>query len=71
MTLAEKIRLWRRSRHTKSTLAIIITAAVLVEVISAVQYWYAGEGIREEVQHRAESELKAKNLEIEKVTAAV
>lgn len=71
MTLAEKIRLWRKSRHTKSTLAIIITAAVLVEVISAVQYWYAGEGIHEEVQHRAESELKAKNLEIEKVTAAV
>lgn len=71
MTWIEKIRHWRRSRHTKSTLAIIITAVVLVEVISAVQYWYASEGIRREVRHRAESELKAKNLEIEKVTETV
>lgn len=71
MTWIEKIRLWRQSRHTKSTLAIIITAAVLIELVSAVQYWYAREGIREEVTHRAESELKAKNLEIEKVTSAV
>lgn len=71
MTLAEKIRLWRKSQHTKLTLAIIVIAAVLIEVTSAVQYWYAKEGIREEVCHRAESELKAKNLEIEKVTEAV
>ena len=52
------------SLRQKSNIAIIVTAAVLVEATSAVQYYYAKVGIRQEVEHRAESELRAKRLEI-------
>ena len=62
---------WLKSLHTRSTLAIIITAAVLMELMGAVQNWYASKGIREEVQHRAESELRAKSLEIRNVMVGV
>ena len=62
---------WRHSLQAKSTLAIIITAAVLIGVTSAVQYIFASKGIREEVEHRAKAELQVKNLEIQKVMTAV
>jgi len=55
----------------KSSLALIITAAVLIEATSAIQYWFASNGIQKEVQHRAESELKVKSLEIQNVLTAV
>lgn len=64
-------RLKPKTLRSKASLAIIVTAAVLVEATSAVQYWFAREGIRQEVVNRAESELKAKRLEIENVTTAV
>jgi len=60
-----------KSLQKKSTLAIIITAAVLIEVTSVVQYWYASKNIRQEVQHRAENELRIKSLEIERVMTGV
>lgn len=60
-----------RPETSRSSLALIVVAAVLVEVTSAVQYWFAREGIREEVQQRAETELKVKSLEIQKVMVAV
>lgn len=69
--IIKHIQLWRQSQHTKWSLAIIVTAAVLIEVTSAVQYWYANEGIREEVSRRAESELKVKNLEVGKVISSI
>ena len=59
------------SLRSRSSLAIIVTAAVLVEVTSAVQYFFAKEGIRQEVEHRAESELRAKSLEIRNVMNVV
>jgi len=60
-----------KSLRTKSSLAIIVTAAVLVEITSGIQYYFAKEGIREEVEHRAESELRAKSLEIRNVMNVV
>ena len=68
--IVEVLDKWRRSVQTRSALAVLITAAVLMETVSAVQYWCAREAIRQEVEHRAESELTAKNLEAEKVTRA-
>lgn len=62
---------WRKSLQTKATLAVLLTSAILVEVTSVVQYMYARAGIRKEVQHRAEAELRIKNLEIAKVMTAV
>ncbi len=43
-----------KSLRTQSSLAVIITAAVLVEITSGIQYYFAKEGIRQEVEHRAE-----------------
>lgn len=60
-----------RRETPRSSLALIIIAALLVELTSAIQFWFAGEGIREEVQQRAETELKVKSLEIQKVMAVV
>ena len=42
-----------------------------MEITSAIQYYFAREGIRQEVEHRAESELRVKNLEIEKLLSTV
>ena len=67
----KKFKEWRKSLKTKSTLAIIITAAVLIETTSAVQYKFASDGIRDEVQNRAESELKLRNLKIKNVMSNV
>ena len=55
----------------KYSIFIIVTVAVLLELIFIVQYLYARKGIREEVEHRAETELRVKNLEIQKVMVAV
>ena len=60
-----------KSLRTQSSLAVIITAAVLVEITSGIQYYFAKEGIRQEVEHRAESELRAKSLEIRNVMNVV
>ncbi len=60
-----------KALRSTSSLAIIITAAALVEATSAVQYFFAKNGIREEVEHRAESELHAKSLEIQNVMNVV
>lgn len=56
---------------TKSALAIIVTVGVLIETTSIIQYKFAYDGIREEVQHRAESELKLRSFEIRNVMNAV
>ena len=57
-----KYKRWIKSLQTKSSLALLVTAALLIELTAAVQYWYAKKGIREEVEQRAKSELKVKNL---------
>lgn len=56
---------------SKYSVAIIITVAVLLELISVVQLMFARKGIREEVVHRAETELLVKNLEVRNVMVAV
>ena len=54
-----------------SGLLVVIVAAILVELVSIIQYMYAREGIRQEVQQRAESELRVKSLEIKNVMTSV
>ena len=66
-----KFKNWFKSLQTKSSLALLVTAAVLIELTSAVQYWYAKKGIREQVEQRAKSELKVKGLEIQNILTAV
>ena len=43
---------------------VLVTAAVLLQVCSAVQYYFSRDGIRNEVRQRAVSEMKVKNLKI-------
>ena len=64
-------RLRPETLRSKSSVAIIVTVAVLIELISTGQYLFARKGIREEVERRAEVELQVKNLEIQKVMVAV
>ncbi|MBQ6191025.1 MAG: SpoIIE family protein phosphatase [Bacteroidaceae bacterium] len=64
-------KLWPKTLRSKSSVAIIVTVAVLLELISTIQFLYARKGIREEVEHRAETELRVKELEIQKVMVAV
>ena len=45
-----------------TSLAIIIAAAVLLEIISAVQYYYMHSLLAEELEYRAESELTTKAI---------
>ena len=54
-----------------SGLLVVIVAAILVELVSIIQYLDTREGIRQEVQQRAESELHVKRLEIKNVMTSV
>ena len=56
---------------SKYSIAIIVTVAILLQLIITVQFMFARKGIRDDVQHRAESELRVKSLEIQKVMATV
>ena len=49
---------------SKYSVAIIVTVAILLELIFIVPFLFARNAIREDVEHRAESELRVKNLEI-------
>ncbi|MBO7118968.1 MAG: SpoIIE family protein phosphatase [Bacteroidaceae bacterium] len=55
----------------KSGIIIIVTVAVLLQIISTVQTLLVRKGIHEEAVHKAETELRVKNLEIQKVLVAV
>ena len=52
-------------------IAVIVIAAILLEVTVAMQYRSATRGIRAEVEHRAQTELDMKDLEIQNVMTAV
>ncbi len=62
---------WWHSLHTRSSLALIIIAAVMIEVSGAVQFYFARNGIQKEVDERAQSEMKMKSLKIQKVVSSV
>ena len=47
-----------------SGIAVIVIAAILMELTFAMQYQSASKGIHNEVQYRAEAELDMKKLEI-------
>ena len=66
-----KWKRWRKSLQTRASLAILITAAVLIETTAIVQYLYASRGIQEGVRYRAEAELKMTSLHIRNVTITV
>lgn len=58
----EKLRNFIKSLKNKKGLLIIITAALLIELILAVQYYHTHNMLEEELEHRAESELTMKAI---------
>ncbi len=65
------LKRWFKSIQTKASLAILITAAILIETTLLVQYFYAARGIREGVTHRAKAELSLTSLRVRNVAIAV
>ena len=62
---------WRPSIQFRSGLALLILAAVLIQVTGAVQYYFARNGIRDEVEHRAKTDMMMKHLEIQQMVSGV
>lgn len=59
------------SLHTRSNLAMLIIAALMIQVSGAVQFFFARNGIRKEVDVRAQSEMKMKSLKIQQMLSNV
>ncbi len=57
--------------QARSSIMLLIVAAVIVEVMGAVQYIFARDGIRQEVKQRARTEIRMRNLEIHNVISNV
>ena len=60
-----------KSIQARSTLIILVIAAVLIETTAMVQYWFASKGIESGAQYRAETELKIASLHISKAMSEV
>ena len=60
--MIDRIKKILASRHLKSNLLLIITAAVLLEMISGVQYYYSHNLLETELEKRAETELMLKSV---------
>ena len=58
----ERIKKMLASHHVKSNLFLIIVAAVLLEMISGVQYYYSRNLLEEELEKQAGTELKLKAM---------
>ena len=60
--MIDRIRKKLASGHVKSNLFLIVTAAVLLETISAVQYYYSHSLLENELEKQAEMELTTKSI---------
>lgn len=60
-----------RRLHVREGVALILVAAILLESIALVQWYFSRKGLLEEATHRAQSELEVNQLEIEKITGSV
>lgn len=62
---------WWTSLQIGNSLALLILAAVLIQVSGAVQYYFARNGIRNEVEHHAKTEMMVRHLEIHQMVSGV
>jgi len=68
--MKKKGKIWH-SLPTRSNLAMLIVAALMIQVSGAVQFYFARNGIRKEVDVRAQSEMKMKSLKIQQMLSNV
>ncbi len=59
----------KRSKRSRTGLWVILVAAIVLEAVSSLQYFYSRAGLRAEAERRAQSELRRAELEINVVTA--
>ena len=57
--------------QARSSIMLLIVAAVIIEVMSVGQYIFTRNGIRHEVEQRARTEIKLKNMEIQNIISDV
>ena len=69
--MKKKVGQRKRSLQVRNGLIILILAAILIQLNSAVQYYFTRNGITQEAEQRAKSELKLKNMEILQVVKSV
>lgn len=67
----KKNKHWWTSLQIGNSLALLILAAILIQVSGAVQYYFARNGIRNEVEHHAKTEMMVRHLEIQQMVSAV
>lgn len=67
----KKNKPWWLSLQIRNSLALLILAAILIQVSGAVQYYFARNGIRNEVEHHAKTEMMVKHLEIQQMVSEV
>ena len=60
--MIDRIKKRLASGHIKSNLFLIITAAVLLEMVSGVQYYYSHSLLEQELEKQAEMELTMKSV---------
>lgn len=56
------------NKKSRTRIWIILVAAVVLEAISCIQYFYSRAGLRADAEHRAQGELRRAELEIDAVT---
>ena len=56
------------NKKSRTRIWIILVAAVVLEAISCIQYFYSRAGLRADAEHRAQGELRRAELEIDVVT---
>ena len=60
--MIERLKKLRHSRHWKANLFLIVVAAVLLEMISGIQYYHSRNILEEELEKQAEMELTLKSI---------
>lgn len=67
----EKKRNWFKTLQARSSISLLIVAAVMIQISGAVQFYFARDGIRKEVDERARMEMSMRSLEIQQMVTNV
>lgn len=67
----KQIKNWWPSLQIRNSLALLILAAILIQLTGIVQYYFARNGILKEMEHRAKTEMVVKHLEIQQMVSGV
>ena len=67
----KQIKNRRPSIQIRNSLPLLILAGILIQLTGVVQYYFARNGIRKEVEHRAKTDMMVKHLEIQQMVSGV